>query len=83
MTRRAASFLARQRNLVVLGTMCAAATIASASPPSMPTITFPIDQASIGTAVATAGALILITTFGVMIGFKLVRKLTRRVTGSV
>lgn len=51
--------------------------------PTMPAIDLPIDASSIVTAVATAGATMLIAVIGVTIGFRLIRKLAKRATSAV
>lgn len=61
----------------------AGAAPALADPVTMPAITFPIDTASIVTAIVAAGAALLIAVFGPMIGFKFVRKLVGRLGRSV
>jgi len=61
---------------------CASVTLAQ-GPPSMPAITFPVDTASVVTALVTAGATILILVFGPKIGFGLVWKLMKRIRSSI
>lgn len=52
-------------------------------PPSMPAIEFPVDIASVASAIAVAGGLILLAVFGVAVGFALAKKLMRRIKGAV
>jgi hypothetical protein len=59
------------------------ASPALAIPPDLTAVEFPISTSSIGTVIATAGATMLIVVFGIMIGFRLVKKLTARATASV
>lgn len=49
----------------------------------MPTITFPVDMTSIGTAVVAAGATLLLGYFGIKVGFSFARKLLSRLHRSV
>lgn len=58
-------------------------TPALASPPSMGAVEFPVDTASVVTAIATAGGTILVLYFGVRIGFSLVKKLFGRTQSSI
>jgi len=51
--------------------------------PTMDAIDFPIDIASVGTALAAAGAAILLIVFALWIGFKLVKRLVVRATNAV
>ena len=79
MWEKVSKFAAASVALASLGTFA----LAQGSPPTMPAITFPIDTASIVTAIATAGATLLILVFGVRVGFKFVWKLMRRTQSSV
>ena len=67
----------------VIGTAALATSPAAATPPSMSAIDFPIDTASIVTAVVTAGATLLLAYFGVKVGFSFVKKLLGRLHRSV
>lgn len=73
--------------LIAATAAIAAATAGTASaqytPPTLDEITFPIDTASIATAIGTAGAALLLLVFGWRVGFKFVNKLMRRLTSSV
>lgn len=62
--------------------LCGLASSALAAP-TMGPIEFPIDIASVGTALAAAGAAILLIVFGLWVGFKLVKRLVRRATNAV
>lgn len=59
------------------------ATAANAQAPAMDPVTFPVDTASIASEIATAGGTILLLSFGVILGFALVRKLMKRVKAAV
>jgi hypothetical protein len=59
------------------------ALVAQAQPPAADPIAFPIDTTSLVEEIATAGGVILLLIFGVWAGFKLVRKLMKRVVSSV
>tara|TARA_R110002072_G_scaffold35883_1_gene105730 strand:+ start:272 stop:532 length:261 start_codon:yes stop_codon:yes gene_type:complete len=56
---------------------------ASATPPAMDPVVFPIDVTSIGTEVAAAGGTMIGVWATVYIGFKLARKLIRRTSSGV
>lgn len=46
-------------------------------------VDFPIELADVATGISTAGAAVLVLAFSVGIGFMLVKKLKRRIAGSV
>lgn len=52
-------------------------------PPAMTAIEFPVDTASIVTAVVAAGGAILVLVFAWKVGFGLVKKLVRRLSGAI
>lgn len=54
-----------------------------ATVPSLDAITFPIDLASIGTAIGLAGAALLAIVVPLVVGFKIIWKLIRRGTTAV
>lgn len=65
-----------RKSLVVgVGSSLVLASAALAGTPTMPTVTFPVTPASIATAIAAAGATILLLVFSTGIGFSLVKKL--------
>ncbi len=72
----------RRRSLTVAAVLACAAP-AFASPPSMAAVTFPVSLASITTAVATAGGLLLLGYFGLKIGFSVAKKLLSRVKSAI
>lgn len=84
-------FLARVKSSTLAALACMVAVGLSAvealadppAPPDLPAITFPISPSSIVTSIVTAGATILVLVFGVVVGFTLIRKLMRRLKGSV
>jgi hypothetical protein len=49
----------------------------------MAAVTFPVSLASITTAVATAGGLLLLGYFGLKIGFSVAKKLLSRVKSAI
>ena len=57
--------------------------MAQYTPPSMTAVDFPIDAASIGTVVATAGATALLVIFGWVVGFRLIKAIMHRVKNAV
>lgn len=67
---------------VAIGALATQPVQAGATP-TMTDIDFPIDPASIGTAVAAAGALVLLIVFGYKVGFGLVKKVLTRVHGAI
>lgn len=67
----------------VLATLLAAPVAMAGGPPTMPAVTFPVDTASIATAIGVAGGTILLAVFGVVIGFSLVKKLFFRVKAAI
>jgi hypothetical protein len=56
---------------------------ALADPPTMPTVTYPIDTASIVTAITAAGVTVLLLSFGIHVAFGFAKKLFRRVKSAV
>jgi len=60
-----------------------AASVAMAVPPDLTAIELPVSGSSIGTAVATVGAAMLIILFPIIVGFKMVKALLRRATSAV
>lgn len=52
-------------------------------PPTMDAVEFPIDIASIATAISVAGAAILLSVFTVTIGFRLAKALFRHLSSGV
>jgi hypothetical protein len=58
-------------------------SFALATTPTMDAVAFPIDTASIVTAVVGAGAAILVLYFGVRVGFRMVKSLLSRTMKSV
>jgi hypothetical protein len=74
----------RSRALILACVVAASAAPAMAqTTPSMEAIEFPIDPASIGLAVAGAGATILLIVFGYKVGFGLVKRVLSRVHKAV
>lgn len=74
--------LGRGKWVAAVAGLAALASPAFAAP-TMDAIDFPIDIASVGTALAAAGAAILLIVFGLWVGFKLVKRLVRRATNAV
>ena len=69
--------------LAVPAALVASSATAQYTPPTLDSITFPLDTASIALAIGTAGAGILLLVFGWKVGFKLVNKLMRRMTSGI
>jgi len=68
---------------IAAGVIALASGVASAVPPSMPAIEFPVDTASVATAIGGAGGTILLASFGLSVAFALAWKLKRRLTSAV
>lgn len=79
MLSRFASLKSRLALLGLASCVAASSVLAQGGPPDMPAITFPISTASIGTAIATAGATILFLVFGYKVGFRAVYALAAKV----
>lgn len=63
---------------IAVGTVLAVCgAVAMAGPPTMDPIVFPVDLASIGTAIAAAGVAVLLIIFAYKVAFYFVRKLAK------
>lgn len=72
----------KAQTAAVVGTGAVVVSSAAATP-TMPAISFPLDIASIVTAVGVAGASMLAAWAGLWVAFRLIRKLIKRVGSAV
>lgn len=73
----------RAKVLAAVAGVLAASGAAMADTPQMAPIAWPIDVTSMVTAITTAGVALIGAYFGLKIGFAFVKKLLRRLQGSV
>lgn len=69
--------------LAVLPFSTAVALAGPAPAPTMPAIDLPIDLASVATAIAAVGGVMLLTWAGIYVGFRLARKFIKRAGSTV
>lgn len=72
-----------KRAAVAIVSLAVVTGLASAQAPSMPTIDFPLDTASVVAVTVAAGVILLTLVYPVKIGFSFLHRLVARLTGTM